>query len=103
MNAELYKNEKSSKFYIHLLIHGVPNFVFVYLFVIFVVVFVIVVVFGGLPLFLCFVLFCFVFLRQGLSVVLEPVLKLALADQADLKLIEFACLSLPSVKHIYMV
>ena len=59
MNAELYKNEKSSKFYIHLLIHGVPNFVFVYLFVIFVVVFVIVVVFGGLPLFLCFVLFCF--------------------------------------------
>ena len=31
-------------------------------------------------------LFCFVFLRQGFSIALEPVMELALVDQASLEL-----------------
>ena len=40
------------------------------------------------------ILFFFGFSRQGFSVALEPVLELALIDQAGLKLTEI-CLSLP--------
>ena len=35
-----------------------------------------------------FVLFCFVFSRQGFSAALEPVLELSLVDQAGLELTE---------------
>ena len=46
---------------------------------------------GGAP---PFFLFFLVFPRQGFSVVLEPVLELALVDQAGLELTEI-CLPLP--------
>ena len=40
--------------------------------------------------FCCF--WCFGFSRQGFSAALEPVLELALGDQADLELTEITCL-----------